>query len=180
MQSISQFHSRRYSPENDAEKAEEFHLALMRHHYRLWSELKGEKYDPAYWDRILIEEKEGARWREELGDRAEDENAYIQVYTAPGSDVPIGILFLDIRRDHLTFRNEGYINEIYLSPEYQGQGLSRQILMDGEAWFAEKGISSRQVFVTANNLAAVRLYERLGYQVIDYRMAKKADTDSRE
>ncbi|WP_425430464.1 hypothetical protein [Desmospora activa] len=34
-------------------------------------------------------------------------------------------------------------------------------------------MTSRQVFVTSNNLAAVKLYASLGYRVADYRMIKE-------
>ncbi|SFS41211.1 GNAT family N-acetyltransferase [Marininema halotolerans] len=172
MHSIRSLHARPYDPQKDEAVAMDFHLELMRNHYQLWAEITGEEYDSAYWEHTLTVEKAGKQWTEELAERHEDENTYIQMYSLTSSDEPIGILYLDIRRDHLTFQNAGYINEIYLAPEYQGQGLSRQILLDGETWFAKKGISSRQVFVTSNNLAAVRLYESMGYRVADYRMIK--------
>ncbi len=33
-----------------------------------------------------------------------------------------------------------------------------------------QGVRGREVFVTAQNTAAVRLYERHGYRVVDHRM----------
>ena len=37
-------------------------------------------------------------------------------------------------------------------------------------WMKENAVSGREVFVTADNRAAVKLYEGFGYRMIDYRM----------
>lgn len=164
---------RPYQPRYDEETIVRFHLELMREHYKLWSQILGKPYDPEYWERILAEKEVGRRWGEELAARIGQNNVYLRVFTPPDDAVPVGFLYQDIRQDPHRHHLSGYINEIFLEPAYRGRGWSRAMLEDGERWFTQQGISSRQVFVTSNNLAAVKLYASMGYRVADYRMLKE-------
>lgn len=39
-----------------------------------------------------------------------------------------------------------------------------------DSWMATQGVLGREVFVTAENVPALKLYERFGYRVVDARM----------
>lgn len=162
---------RSYRPETDEGVVVGFYLDLMRGHYRLWSELTGEHHDAEHWERVLVREKVGARWASKLKEKINDPDTLFLVFTTD-SDDPIGFLYLEIRKDQLTFSKNGIINGIFLHPDYRGQGWSKQMLAWGERWFQEKGVHPRHVFVTSNNLAAVKLYASMGYRVTDYRMTQ--------
>ncbi|MDR6226727.1 N-acetyltransferase [Desmospora profundinema] len=166
---------RPYHPATDEETIIRFHLELLREHYKLWSQITESDYDPDYWEQMMREKEVGRRWGEELAERVGQKHVYLRVFTPPDDDHPIGYLYQDIRPDPHMFHPAGYINEIYLEPAYRGRGWSRAMLEDGEHWFRERGIATRQVFVTSNNLAAVKLYTSLGYRVADYRMMKAED-----
>lgn len=49
-------------------------------------------------------------------------------------------------------------------------GGAHQFLEAAHAWMAAQRVFGREVFVTAANAAATKLYERHGYRVVDLRM----------
>lgn len=162
---------RTYDPAKDEACIIRFHLALMHEHYKLWAQITETPYDSDDWEGVLRNREAGRRWAEELAERVGRDTIYLKVFCLP-DDHPIGYLYQEIRPDPHTFQQTGTINEIYVEPDYRGQGLAQAMLKDGEAWFRECGISTRQVFVTSNNLAAVKLYASMGYRIADYRMMK--------
>jgi mycothiol synthase len=60
---------------------------------------------------------------------------------------------------------EGEIYVIAVDPEFHGAGLGRQLTLAGLDAIARRGVSIGMLFVDAGNIAAVRLYERLGFTV---------------
>ncbi|GGA54799.1 hypothetical protein GCM10007416_30030 [Kroppenstedtia guangzhouensis] len=163
--------ARSYRPETDEGVVVEFYLDLIRGHYRLWSELVGEHHDAEHWEQVLVREEAGEKWARELRKRLKDPDSLLLIFTLD-RDEPVGFLHLEIRKDPLIFSKKGFISEIFLHPDFRGRGYSRQMLAWGERWFHEKGVSPRHVYVTSNNLAAVKLYASMGYRVTDYRMTK--------
>jgi aminoglycoside 6'-N-acetyltransferase len=61
---------------------------------------------------------------------------------------------------------------ISVSPGWQGRGLGTALLKAAEAWARERGATRMQLHVTAANTGAVRLYERLGYELDSLLMDK--------
>jgi len=61
---------------------------------------------------------------------------------------------------------------ISVSPGWQGRGLGTALLKAAEAWARKRGATRMQLHVTAANTGAVRLYERLGYDVDSLLMDK--------
>lgn len=51
-------------------------------------------------------------------------------------------IFLSIRSDYVegsTSNPTGYVEGIYVKPEYRKLGISKQLLLEGEKWMKEKG-----------------------------------------
>lgn len=65
--------------------------------------------------------------------------------------------------------DEGTIDRIGVSPDYQRQGIGRQLLGTGLRALAEQGIGQAWLEVGASNEAAIRLYESAGFTVMDRR-----------
>lgn len=93
--------------------------------------------------------------------------------SAPGE--LCGFLWVVLCHNNWTGEHYGYINNLYMLPARRGQGLSDELLRYSEAWFRERGVSKLRLTVTTSNLAACRLYQRLGYQTQRLEMEKEIE-----
>jgi ribosomal protein S18 acetylase RimI-like enzyme len=57
-----------------------------------------------------------------------------------------------------------YVNVVAALPEHRGRGLGSLLLADAERRAHEVGARSLSLIVAAENVGAVRLYERIGYR----------------
>ncbi|WP_227133494.1 GNAT family N-acetyltransferase [Halorubellus salinus] len=55
--------------------------------------------------------------------------------------------------------------EVYVRPEYRGDGLAGRVMDAVEAWGADRGCERAELHVSARNETAQRLYEARGYEV---------------
>lgn len=62
-----------------------------------------------------------------------------------------------------------------VSKEARGQGLGGKLLRKGELLAAERGCHSARLEVSAANVAAIGLYQKLGYQVFGRKIAYYED-----
>ena len=96
---------------------------------------------------------------------------FVQVVDGPLS----GIVFAEKRQEAYMGFNIGVLSWIYVEPAARRQGVSHRLMKAAHEWMDEQGVQGRQVFVTAANEAAVKLYQRHGYRVADYRMLAMVD-----
>lgn len=84
----------------------------------------------------------------------------------------------------MTYSNEAgglccWVDELYLRPPFQGKGLGTELF-----GFLERELPQVKRFrleVTAVNQGAVRLYQRMGYEKMEYlQMVKESTVDSRQ
>ncbi len=57
-----------------------------------------------------------------------------------------------------------YLDRLAVSVEYSRQGVGKQMLSAAAALAKEKGYTALRLFVVDNNLPALRLYQRAGFQ----------------
>lgn len=62
-----------------------------------------------------------------------------------------------------------YISGIAVLPPYRGQGLGSRMMLAMQERARATGLARLSLIAFAENVASVRLYERLGYQIIDRR-----------
>ncbi len=60
----------------------------------------------------------------------------------------------------------GEIYVIGVDPDFHGQGLGVPMTAAGLAWLADQGITTGMLYVEADNVPAIRTYERLGFTVL--------------
>jgi ribosomal protein S18 acetylase RimI-like enzyme len=87
---------------------------------------------------------------------------------AAGALVRIGYLWI-IVDDH---KRACFIAQIYLHPEFRGQGFGRKTLELLQARMQQRGIRRINLHVFADNTTAQHLYRRLGYETTDINMQK--------
>lgn len=66
-----------------------------------------------------------------------------------------------------------HVNQIVIDTNYRGQGIAKKLLSQTEKYASEMNIKTIDLFVTEENLAAVKMYEDLGY-VTERRYLKKS------
>ncbi len=60
-----------------------------------------------------------------------------------------------------------WIEEIYTKPEYRGRGLGKELFTFLRENLTD-GIKRLRLEVESDNIKAISLYERMGYEVLDY------------
>jgi ribosomal-protein-alanine N-acetyltransferase len=80
------------------------------------------------------------------------------------NDKIVGFLIsrVDIERKALF----GHIITVEVTPAYRRQGVAQKLLQDTEAIFKHHGIEECRLEVRENNVAALSLYRKLGYQEV--------------
>ncbi|MCA9024379.1 MAG: GNAT family N-acetyltransferase [Planctomycetaceae bacterium] len=67
----------------------------------------------------------------------------------------------------------GYVEGIYVDPEYRGSSLARRLLERAESWCRSKGCSEVATDAELDNQDAQRFHERMGfeetYRIVEYR-----------
>jgi ribosomal protein S18 acetylase RimI-like enzyme len=90
---------------------------------------------------------------------AEDENG-----------APAGFVHLKGEFDYFNGEPFGYISDLAVAPDFEGQGVGQVLLDVAEAWGHEKGYRLLALYVFAGNERARYLYEKNGFgeEVIKY------------
>lgn len=134
----------------------------LTQHIDWWSEAYG--VAPQTKLETLIKEE----WAELL-EAVSKEETFVNV----AGDKPAGIVYVRTRHDKYLGVEIGVLAWIYVSPEARGQNVSAQLLDAASVWMKTRAVGGREVYVTAQNGSAVRLYERHDYSVVDHRMLAK-------
>lgn len=72
---------------------------------------------------------------------------------------------------------KGWINRLAVDPDYQGRGLGQQLVRLAEQELEKKGLRMFAALIEEDNLASIKLFEKLGYEfypAIKYFARKKS------
>ncbi len=81
----------------------------------------------------------------------------------------IGQVFLQMTSERLELANgwdRAYLYSLRVRPEYQNLGIGSKLIWMVETTLLEMGFTRVTLNVARDNLAAIRLYKRLGYRVV--------------
>jgi ribosomal-protein-alanine acetyltransferase len=106
--------------------------------------------------------KKEAFTRNQIASLLTDYNSVSLVAKIKGEIVGFIIGAICIERNSLT----GHILTIDVSPIHRQKGIAQKLLEETETIFKEKGVKTCRLEVRENNIAALRLYQKLGYKKI--------------
>lgn len=67
----------------------------------------------------------------------------------------------------------GSIDQVYLKPSYRRQGFGEMLMQAADDYIKKQGLKTARLYVTRDNDDAVRLYERVGFEVTRYEMERR-------
>jgi ribosomal protein S18 acetylase RimI-like enzyme len=94
----------------------------------------------------------------------EDDNTHLLLVEM--DDIAIGCGYVQIRNSpaHHNSTQHAYMGFMYVQPEWRGQGLNRLIMHELQSWSVARGVRHFRLDVFMTNQAAVRAYEKIGFQ----------------
>ena len=153
------------TPDDDAAMAELEHASAIYH----------ATIDPDRWRVPPVEDVAASRrfWR-----AAEPRS---EALVAEASGQVIGMIELWLRRPKDRKNARPYRVEVHLgisvAPAARGGGVGTALMLAGEAWARAHGAERMQLSLDSANTGALRLYERLGYEVHGHEMDKVISPD---
>lgn len=111
----------------------------------------------------------------EKSDLASRVQAYLGLTRAPGYDPELDVVALAPDGRIAAFalgwldplNRVGEFEPVGTRPDFQGQGLGRAVLLEGLRRMQARGATAAIVYVEFDNSAAQRLYESLGFQIVN-------------
>lgn len=76
---------------------------------------------------------------------------------------------------HFTGAVDGYVGELIVSADHEGQGVGRALMAAAERWALERGLARVTLETGAANTGARAFYGRLGYVEEEVRLTKLLD-----
>ena len=104
------------------------------------------------WDRETLQQREQEPWFDPDGFLLHERDGRLA-----------GFCWTKLHTDHDPPLGEIYV--IAVDPDFHGLGLGKQLTLAGLDSIARRGIAIGMLYVDADNTAAVRLYDRLGFTV---------------
>lgn len=104
----------------------------------------------------------------ELIEASQNPDHFVHVSRQDGR--PQGLVYARSRMDPFLKQWVGQLAWIYVDPNRRGTHLADDLMAAANQWMRDRGLRHAEVFVTAANRGAVKLYERAGYRLADFRM----------
>ena len=134
---------------------EEAWLAVNNRAFRWHDEQGG-------WDLDTLRDREAQDWFDPAGFLLHERNQRLA-----------GFCWTKVHADHDPPLGEIYV--IAVDPDFQGQGLGRQLVLAGLDWLGRNRIEVAMLYVDRDNAPALRLYESMGFQLDHVDQAYVAD-----
>ena len=88
--------------------------------------------------------------------------------------------YADIResKSYLKHERHSYLGFMYVAPDQRGSGVIQTLINRLKTWSIEQGVNDFYLDVYAHNTAAIRAYEKLGFQASMIEMKLGSNTDA--
>jgi aminoglycoside 6'-N-acetyltransferase I len=83
---------------------------------------------------------------------------------------PVGFIYLSIRNDYVEGSDSspvGYVEGIYVKPEYRKKGVARAMLQIGERWSKENGCQEYASDTELKNVDSQNFHVRAGFEIAE-------------
>jgi ribosomal protein S18 acetylase RimI-like enzyme len=110
----------------------------------------------------------------------QDPLVYIAVAESKGALVGSGYARIEPAKLYNQHERFAYLGFMYVVPAHRGQGINQQIVAHLEDWVAEQGLTELRLEVYAENEAAIRSYEKTGFEPLMITMRKGLNDASLE
>lgn len=94
----------------------------------------------------------------------QDPDARVTVAETQGRVVASGFGLVKGARHYLDHDRYAYLGFMYTDPGFRGRGINALILEDLKEWARAKGLGEIRLTVYADNLPAIRAYEKAGFK----------------
>ncbi|KZN29696.1 GNAT family N-acetyltransferase [Pseudoalteromonas luteoviolacea] len=100
----------------------------------------------------------------DLEDLLENDLSHVIVALHNEEIIATGYVQIRTSKKSLTHNKHGYLGFMFVSPEYRGHGLNQRIIKTLMNWAESKGIYDFYLDVYKDNEAAIKAYEKLGFE----------------
>lgn len=89
-------------------------------------------------------------------------------FLAKNHDQYIAFIYLNLRSDYVEGANTspvGYIEGIYVQPDFRKQGVAKKLIARAEEWCREKGASFLASDTEIDNSGSIAFHQQMGFEV---------------
>ena len=89
-----------------------------------------------------------------------------EVFFAKDGETLVGFIYVSIRFDYVEGADSsptGYLEGIYVQPEYREKGIARELFQLGEKWVAQKGCRQIGSDTWAWNEPSIVFHQKIGF-----------------
>lgn len=92
----------------------------------------------------------------------------VQLLVAQFGDEVVGSGYARIEnvKNYLKHAQHAYLGFMYVKPAFRGKGVNKMILDSLKSWCIERKITEMRLEVYAENVAAVKAYEKAGFKIL--------------
>jgi ribosomal protein S18 acetylase RimI-like enzyme len=92
-----------------------------------------------------------------------NEDSHVAVAEREGHIIATGYAQIRASKQSLKHERHTFMGFMYVSPEYRGLGINRQIITSLIGWSKEQGVQDFYLDVYIGNEAAINAYEKVGF-----------------
>ena len=118
------------------------------------------------------------RYRQRITERLDDDT-HTMVFVAESNQKIVGYILcvlVDLLPEMFLQERAGFIADIFVSPDYRGQGIGRRLVEAGVAWFRILEVKHYELFVASKNTGGIAFWQAVGGRNLMIRMRTIIDT----
>jgi len=128
----------------------------------LWGDFMA--YNAAFNDSFHVQRKSKAIFAKEMAERKEHPDCLLAVAESDGKLIGFCYSYISLKPKYFKLEKFGFIGDLYVKPEYRGQGIGRDLVNDALAFFKKRKIKQIELLVAIKNENTIKFWEALGFK----------------